>query len=182
MSLSEEALKHFKNEDSKPVIVSAEVLSVDRHARECDVLPVGSTAKIFGVRLTGYSNPETAFYCAFPKVGSTIYLAYLEDSREEAVMLSPGELDRFEVYCPGEGKILFSGDQFGGLTKTVELRKQLDKNNKLLEGIIDVLSGVAINEPGNGSPSALQNALKLAIEGKELGNFEAIENKNIKHG
>ena len=77
--------------------------------------------------------------------------------------------------------IVFDGGVNGGLTITPKLVQELNKNNTLLQAIITILSGSPIPEPGNGSPSALQTALKGAISGKELGDFSEIENSKIKH-
>lgn len=75
----------------------------------------------------------------------------------------------------------FNGGSLGGLTKTQELKTQLDKTTQLLQQLITVLSGAPIPEPGNGAPSALQTSLAAAIAGLSLGDFSNIENEKITH-
>lgn len=71
---------------------------------------------------------------------------------------------------------------YGGLTKTQELQTQLNKTNDLLTQILNIINGSTVTEPGNGAPSALQAALKVAITGKSLGDYSNIENSHITHG
>lgn len=73
----------------------------------------------------------------------------------------------------------FNGGTLGGLTKTQELKTQLDKSNTLIESLLAVINGTEIPEPGNGSPSALQIALSAAITGQSLGEYSDIENEKI---
>jgi hypothetical protein len=61
------------------------------------------------------------------------------------------------------------------MVKGSELETQLEKNNDLLQAIIDILTGTVIDEPGSGSPSALQAALKTAIGSKVLGVYSHIK-------
>ena len=77
--------------------------------------------------------------------------------------------------------IVIDGGENGGLTITPKLVDELGKTNSLLQAFITVISGATVPEPGNGSPSALQIALKGAITGKQLGDYSEIENTKIKH-
>ena len=105
-----------------------------------------------------------------PVPGSSVIVSRIGDSDELfVVMFSEVE------------SIVIDGGENGGLTIAPTLVQELNKNNELLQAIITVLSGPQIPEPGNGSPSALQTALKGAISGKKLGDFSNIENKKIKH-
>jgi len=85
------------------------------------------------------------------------------------------------IYASETELVEFNGGENGGLTNTPELKTQLDKTNAVLQAIITVLSGTPIPEPGSGSPSALQTALKAAITGKQLGDFGQIEDSKITH-
>jgi hypothetical protein len=91
------------------------------------------------------------------------------------------EATAFLLYADEAELIQFNGGTNGGLTITPTLVENLDKNNSILEAILNVLKGAQIMEPGNGSPSALQTALKAAVTGKELGDFSKIENEKITH-
>ena len=87
-----------------------------------------------------------------------------------------------KIIMQADNLIQLNDGSLGGLTKTKELKEQLDKNNALLSHIVNVINSAPIPEPGSGSPSALQAALQTAIETDELGDFSDIENKNITHG
>ena len=54
-------------------------------------------------------------------------------------------------------------------TLTVQLCQgatlKVNANNQALNALLEIVNGTPINEPGNGSPSALQAALKLALTG-----------------
>lgn len=105
-----------------------------------------------------------------PVTGSSVIISRIGASDELFV----------EMFSEVES-IVFDGGVNGGLAITPKLVQELNKNNTLLQAIITILSGSPIPEPGNGSPSALQTALKGAISGKELGDFSEIENSKIKH-
>ncbi len=96
------------------------------------------------------------------------------------------------------GNLELNGTDFGGIVKADELKKQLDINNKILNAILEVIK-VPLNEPGNGSPSVFQGALKTAIElsfaipsgnpneppipqPPKVGDFSNIKNDKVQHG
>jgi hypothetical protein len=80
-------------------------------------------------------------------------------------------------------KLSLNGDGAGGLIKIKELKPEWDKNKAILDGLIQVLSGPPVPEPGNGGPSALQASLKGAVAGKQTGVFKpSFENKKVMHG
>lgn len=77
--------------------------------------------------------------------------------------------------------IVLNDGTFGGLIKIEELKSELDKINQILQAILTVLQGTPIAEPGNGNPSALQQALNSALAGKMLPTYANIENDKVKH-
>ncbi|EAY29960.1 hypothetical protein [Microscilla marina] len=80
-------------------------------------------------------------------------------------------------------KLSLNGDSAGGLIKVTELKTEWNKNKAILDGLVQVLSGSPIPEPGNGSPSALQATLKGVVAGKQTGVFKpSFENKKVMHG
>lgn len=126
-----------------------------------------------------------------PVIGSKVLIGMIENSDMNAVLLMAEQINSylitikngFKMHLKDDGTATINGDGFGGLTKTPELISQLNKNNKILSGIISVINNPSpIPEPGNGAPSALQAALKASIAGKVMGDFSNIENKTIKHG
>ena len=81
-----------------------------------------------------------------------------------------------------EDTIKLGGGDLGGLIKIEELKKELDKITQILQSIKTVIDSAQIPEPGNGSPSAFQTALKAALSGKMMPDYSNIENTKITHG
>jgi hypothetical protein len=77
--------------------------------------------------------------------------------------------------------IVFNEGNFGGMIKIQELKSELDKINQILQAILSVISGAPVTEPGNGNPSALQQALNSVLAGKLLPTYANIENNKVKH-
>lgn len=93
------------------------------------------------------------------------------------------------IYAEGEAKIILhedeiylNGNDLGGLIKIKELKKELEKNNQILQALLNVISSSVISEAGNGAASSLQAAFKIALAGKTVGDFSNIENEKVKHG
>lgn len=80
-----------------------------------------------------------------------------------------------------EDTITINGEQYGGLIKVQELKKELEKNNAILQAILNVCK-VPIPEPGNGSPSAFQATLNTTLGSMNVANYSNIENEKVKHG
>ena len=86
------------------------------------------------------------------------------------------------VLITSSGTMKLNDGSLGGLTKTPELQKQLNKTNDLLNAMIKIINGTVITEAGNGATSALQKALSGAISSLQLGDYSQIENTDITHG
>lgn len=159
--------------------------AVDVDSRTCDCTAVTGTAvtDMPGVQLMAEVDDGMLY---IPAVGSTVIVMYSKRNVPYIALYS--ELSA--IYCVvgnttldiTNGLIRFNDGAFGGLTKTLELKAQLQKTNDLLTQILNVLTGTVITETGNGAPSALQAALKAAIAGYGLGDYSNIENKSITHG
>jgi len=80
-------------------------------------------------------------------------------------------------------EIEINGGAHGGLIRIEELKTNLQKNTEILSLILSVVrSPVPIAEPGSGSPSALQGALRAALLGRSVADFSRIENTRVRHG
>ncbi len=91
------------------------------------------------------------------------------------------------------GEVELNGTGLGGLVKAGELKDQLEKNNKILKALLQTLS-TPVTEPGNGSPSAFQAALKMAVDlaftvpgspgppAPQVADLSNIENDKVQHG
>jgi hypothetical protein len=91
------------------------------------------------------------------------------------------ESSAFLLYANEAEEIVFNGGQLGGMVKVDVLKDVLSKTNALLSAITGVINGAQVLEPGNSAPSALQIAMKSAISGKSVGDFNEIEDNKIKH-
>lgn len=123
--------------------------------------------KIFSIRIQDSSTDEASTLISYEKgkgltykdeYGNEIY------TNQDFVQIKP-----VGVLKIGEGK---EPIPLGDTLKT-----EIEKTNKLLEALINIIKGPAIPEPGNGSPSALQVALNGAITAEQLGNFSDILSK-----
>ena len=124
------------------------------------------------VRLSALVDDSTTKLLIVPAVNSMVLIADLNyGMMRDLAVIGWSEID----------SITINGGNNGGLTITPTLVQELNKNNEILSGILGVLTGLAIPEPGNGSPSALQTALKSAITGKQIGDFSQIEDTKINH-
>jgi len=162
-----DAIQKIAKQKREDYLISIPATVTDVSGHLCDVEPNNGDAEIFDVRLQP-SNVKGIYI--EPVVGSTVYITQLDENNYFVVMYS-------EVV-----QIQIGGDDYGGLTITPELRNQLEKNNNLLQQLINILNGPPIPEPGNGAASALQAALSASITGLSLGTFDSIENENITHG
>jgi len=68
----------------------------------------------------------------------------------------------------------------GGLTKTQELKSQLDKTNEVINIIVDALKNWPITPSDGGAALKTYFAAHLGI--KEVGDYSKIENEKITHG
>jgi hypothetical protein len=69
---------------------------------------------------------------------------------------------------------------FGGLTKTLELKTQIEKSNEVLQIIMQTLTTwTPVSSDGG---AALKAAVISALAGKAVGDFSQIENTAITHG
>ena len=112
-----------------------------------------------------------------PSIDSTVKIILSRDV--EPFVCQYSELD--EIRIDAVDKIVFNGGE-NTTVKGDVLKTEIEKTNSTLQAILTVLTGSPIQEPGNGSPSALQATLASALAGKTLGSFTSIENNNILHG
>jgi hypothetical protein len=112
-----------------------------------------------------------------PKKDTVCLIGILEGKEALTFLINAEDVELVEIKSD---TIKINGGEFGGLTITPKLVEELNKNNAILEAILQVIS-TPVNEPGNGSPSAFQFALNTALAGKQTGDFSEIENEKILH-
>ncbi len=166
------------NQDSHLCIVTA----VD--GATCDVKRIIDGKEIKRVRLNATIKASDGLVIV-PKIGSAVLVTKIDSNKYFVSQFSEIEkiilnvTDNVEVNAANT--ITFNGGENGGLTITPKLVEELNKTNAALQAIITVLTGEPVPEPGNGSSSALQLELNLALAGKQIGDFSQIENTKITH-
>jgi hypothetical protein len=103
-----------------------------------------------------------------PKVGSVVIVKMISDVSGFVAMFS--QLDNIQ----------FLDGSFGGLTKTPELKIQLDKTKEVVDAIKDSLTNWT-TVPNDGG-AALKTFFAGQIAGKNTGDYSDIENDKITHG
>jgi hypothetical protein len=145
------------------VIRLASVVSVEDDT--CTVMMIDTETEIAGVRLQVNAG-DGALYT--PAVGSVVMLAKISDFDFGVVMFS------------ALAEIKFLDGSFGGLTKTQELKTQLDKTTEIVSLIMQTL--MTWTPVTNDGGAALKAAAIAALTGKVVGDYSNIENDKITHG
>jgi hypothetical protein len=177
-----------------PTMLLATVKAVDEAAATCDCEPLDDSAELFGVALRSIADNNTTGEVVYPKVESIVLVAVLNHATGSAVVVRCGGLDkkttkigttRTEItdnkIIAQADNIEINGGQNGGLVKSPELEAQLAKTHNLLTALITAINGAPALEAGNGAPSVLQQLLKAAIVGQQLGVFTSLQNDKFKH-
>lgn len=182
-----DTIKQLAGTFNKDMIAFVEctVSSVNAGAQTCDCVAISGSAEteIPNVKLSAEANDGVVI---IPKVDSTVIVGL--SSRIGAFVAMFEDLDSYQIvinetkFLISDGLIKFNDGSFGGLTKSQELKTQLDKTNDVVNTILTILTGSPVNEPGNGAPSALQATLSAALAAKQVGDFSDIENEIITHG
>lgn len=131
----------------------------------CKVTTLETEIELFGVRLQTEASNGMLLK---PAVGSVVVVAPIADFEFVVIMYSAID------------EITLLDGSFGGLTKTQELKTQLDKTNEIVTIIHNVLTTWA--PVANDGGAALKAAAISALTGKTEGDFSNIENGSIKHG
>lgn len=165
-----EVLEQFVKNQLALQVLLCRVTAVDKAKALCDVEPVNGQAEMFDVRLRAVADGETSGMVIYPKVGSLVLVALIENDYNSA----------FVAMCSEVDEIIINGGSFGGLVNAKELKKELDKTNAVVQAIMQTLTTWVV-APSDGG-LALKTAMITALTGKVLGNFTKLENEKIKHG
>jgi len=145
----------------------------------CDVQPIDDDiAPVKKVRL----NANTEGLIVTPKVGSDVLVVMMSATDAFVAMFS--EIESYKLRVTGyelQGDYIeFNGGENGGMTITPELKKQLDKMTKRIDGIIDAISNaVPVAQDGG---VALQKTIVAKLKTlTDKESFSKIENEKIKH-
>jgi hypothetical protein len=132
----------------------------------CDVTPIDGSPNVLGVRLS--SESDNTNFLPIPSVGSVVIVGMIDN--EMGVVIMFGKLDSIKIH----------GDQYGGLTKTQELKTQLDKTNQVLQAVVNSLTGWT--PVANDGGASLKAYASTQLAGKTIGDYSNIENTSVKHG
>ena len=107
-----------------------------------------------------------------PKVGSKCLVGIVENH----------EAQGFLLWCEELEEIRIKGMDYTTL-KGAEVIAELKKTQAIVDALMNIINGLPVNEPGSGSPSAFQAALKAAAGALPNANYNSnLENKTVKHG
>lgn len=156
-------------------LVFGSVKSVDLGTNTCEITPFNSkfVSEIPGVLLQADVSDGIEF---IPTIGSTVLVMWSLHNAPFLAMYS--ELENINMSC--NDVIKLQDGSFGGLTKTQELKTQLDKTNEVLQAVVNSLTSWT-PVPSDGG-AALKAFFASEIVGKSVGNYSNIENDKITHG
>ena len=169
MTIAETIIEIVKN--SLPLVCDfGTVTSVDEDNFLCDIdiegkSPVGDVRLFCGDYET---DAKGGGIVVIPEVGAQVLVIFF--SKTVAFMLQ----------CSKAKKIVFNGGELGGLVLVNELKSNLEKLTKRVDGIIDAINNAV---PGTGTPDsgvALQTSMKTTLATlTDKEDFSKIENKKI---
>ena len=143
------------------------VTKVDTELMTCNVQPIDESAPILKVRLIAGAT-ETPLVCV-PKVDSMVVVTFLNEANAYVAMFSEIET------------VAIRGDQYGGLIKIEEMKKQLDVVTSRIDTLYDAIKdGVPVAQDGGIGYQKTMVAI-LATQ-TQTENFDNIENELVKHG
>ena len=121
-----------------------------------------------------------------PAIDSLALVAMIGKEAVDTILIDAVSLDEIEItdktgfkLSLKEGKMTINGDQFSGIVKAPELKKQVDKNTAVLKAIQDAITQW-VTVPNDGG--AAFRGLLSAVPGMQRADLGNIENENIKHG
>ena len=121
-----------------------------------------------------------------PTIGSDCLLGFKDNNIQRPQLYSTNLISKY-IWLIGTQKLqvttdgfIFNDGQLGGMVKVKELQDQSNKDKSILDGLLNIINGSPIAEPGNGAPSAFQIALKGVLAFKTTGTWDALENEKIK--
>lgn len=145
--------------------VPCRVKSVDWTAKTCVCTPINGDADFLDVRLQAESGNGVLIR---PAENSVVIVQPINNNTGYISMFS--QVDSMQ-YLDGS---------YGGLTKTQELKTQLDKTNEVVQAVADSLLGWAVVASDGGA--ALKADFTTRLGAKVVGDFDNIENDKITHG
>lgn len=169
-----------------PVLITEGLVkSVDRAKGTCNVEREG-LPDLLNVRLNSITEPGQDVITIYPSVGSDVLCALVNNQPTDSVVISAndieelaGEIKGMKLSWTKDGIVINGGDN-GGMTITPELKKQLDKNTRRIDKIIEVLQGQIAScslQPNPGWPAIITPVLSSL----QKEDYSQIEDTKVKH-
>lgn len=167
------AVKHIVFRFIRPN-TNATVISVDKLKNTCNVAENGTDFKVNNVMLMSVEDDFAKKLVVYPKVGSTVGIAFLWRTSNKAQVIKYSEVD----------EILLNGDEFGGMVKVGALVGRINDlenaHNDLVSKWNSFCSSYAPGSPASvGTPPTLSTQTLEPINNTTV---EHIENPKVKHG
>lgn len=162
--------------DNKIYIIEASVISVNEDERTCivDTLSDSFEGKIEEIYLSAQPNDGII---QIPSIGSIVKVCVCSGI-DFPFIIQFSDLDKVVILT--DISIQFNDGSFGGLTKSNELKTQLDKTNDVVNAIVNALT--TWNPVPNDGGSALKAFAISQLSGKAVGDYSNIKNNSITHG
>lgn len=168
MTLIKEAIRKL-GEPQMMQVQLAIVKKVNKSKCTCAVAFVNEDADLNNVRLRALNDDKSTGFVIYPKVGSKVLVAFIDNKNTAAFICSFSEIDNVVIH---DGKL-------GGLPKIYELITQL----QLIQSNFDILKAAniaAYTMLAGLDSSASLNAFNSAIVPMQTIDTSNLENKKIK--
>lgn len=169
-----------------PVLITEGIVkSVDRQKGTCNVEREG-LPELFNVRLNSITEPGSDVITIYPAEGSRVLCALVSNQQTDAVVISANDIEELAGEIKGmklswtKNGILINDGKNGGLTITPELKKQLDKNTKRLDKVIEILKAQITSCSLQPNP-AWSGIITPILEALSKEDYSDIENEKVKH-
>jgi hypothetical protein len=130
------AIRAMSKSSDEVYAVVAEVLSVDKTARTCDVQPLNGDAEVFDVRLQSAIDGATGMWY-LPKAGTRVVIVFI--SKEAAVVALAEEVELVELKIGGQVlQVTDKGLALG--SGSGDLRAEMDALFEQLAKLMDTLT------------------------------------------
>lgn len=187
LDLAEQLNKAIRTLTQPPVqVVVGTVTSVDLEKETCNVMPLGSEAEYFGVRLKGVVDETGKGLLIVPAINSTVLLGSIENSENMFYINDYSEIDTFIVHVNGGAKIeikdqqiTFNGGDFGGLVKVQPLIDKINRLENQLNSLYALLKTHVHPVVSVGSPTGISPNL-AGLTNINLTQKNELENEKIK--
>lgn len=167
-----EAVELIIRDNEKLIITEGTVDSVDKIANTC-IVKRDELAMLFKVRLNAVLDPGKNTITVYPKKGSKVLCAIIENNVNDAFVLSATEID----------EIIINGGELGGLIKISELEAKLNKLVQEVNSMKNVFNAhvhTTTATIGTGSVGVISSPTSQANAVSEFSKAD-FENEKIKH-